>query len=445
MAVNVEFDFQPQFDIIWQGDYRELALYSGRGAGKSWAYADYCVLYAFYKKRRILCCREIQNSISDSVLALLAKSIENRNLDKYFNIQKNAIYCTNGSEFIFKGIKHSIESIKSMANIDLCWIEEAQTTSDDSINILLPTIFRNKGAKILYSYNRRYLNDAVEKRFHGKEIPKGAIVKEVHWKDNRYFTQAMCEEMEYNFKTDPEMANHIWNGALMPSGNDAAVIPLNWLRKCVDAHKKLEYKPKAFKYMGLDFADGGTDKSAIAIRHGSVVTFINEFEKPFINKTVEYADSFAKQYGIVRLHFDAIGIGAGAKGDFNRLQRDYTAEPHIGSASPSGKDSKFTDSMTNGQFFRNLKAQAWWSIRLKVENTMRLLDGEKIDPSSCIFFDGNLLNIDKLLLELAQASYKHDDGKLLIDKSPDGQDSPNLADAVIMAFAHDLRKGLKAR
>ena len=439
-----DFKFMPQFRVLFE-DYRELAMYSGRGSGKSFATADYLVLAALTGKHRILCTREIQNSIGDSVIALLADSIEKHGVSQYFDVQKNAIYCSTGSEFIFKGIKHSVESIKSMANITLCWLEEAQTTSDASLNILLPTIFRNKGAKIIYTYNPRYANDAVYKRFNSETKPDHSIAVELDWRDNVYFSNAMKDEMAYNFKTDPEMAAHIWEGALMPAGNAAAVIPLNWLRKCIDAHKKLDYSPHAFKYMGLDFADGGADKSALAVRHGGILLHAHEFDKPFINQSVEYADGFARQYDIVRLHFDAIGIGAGAKGDFNRLNRNYTAEPHIGSASVNGKASKFTDSMTNGQFFKNLKAQSWWNIRLKVENTLRLLDGDKIDPATCFFIDSNIENLDKILLELSQAVYKHEDGKLMVNKAPDDKKSPNLADAVVMSFAHDTRKGLKAR
>lgn len=444
--MDVNFNFLPQFDCLWQEEYREIALHSGRGTGKSFAVADYLILASLTGKHRILCTREIQNSISDSVIALLADSIDRHGVSKYFDIQKSAIYCESGSEFIFKGIKHSIESIKSMANITICWLEEAQTTSDESLNILLPTIFRNKGAKIIYTYNPRYANDAVFKRFNGEETPSNSIVKKLDWRDNIYFDDAMREEMAYAYRVDPAMAAHIWEGELMPSGNATAVIPHNWLKKCVDAHKKLDWKPQAFKYMGLDFADGGSDKSALAIRHGSIITHVHEFEQPFINKSVEYADGFARQHEVIRVHFDAIGIGAGAKGDFNRLNRDYTAEPHIGSASPHGKDTKFTDSMTNGQFFRNLKAQSWWHLRLRVENTLRLLDGEAVNPEHCLFIDGNIDKIDKVLLELAQASYKHEDGKLMVDKAPDeGMKSPNMADAIVMSFVHATKKGLKAR
>ena len=204
--------------------------------------------------------------------------------------------------------------------------------------------------------------------------------------------------------------------------------------------------PDSCKYVGLDFADGGSDKSAMALRQGPLLLDVMEFEEKYINQSVARADSYAKLHGAYRLHFDSIGIGAGAKGDFNRItEREYIAMPHIGSASPFGKDYKFTDAMTNGAFFRNLKAQAWWNIRLKVENTLRLLDGEAVDPVQCFFISGKIPKLDKLLLELSQASYKHEDGKLTVDKQPDDKPSPNMADAVVMSFAYDVRGGLKAR
>ena len=447
---NFQPHFQPKFKILYTGIYRELALYSGRGAGKSHAVAEYLVLAALVRKVRILCTREIQTSIADSVLKLLADKIDFYKLNAYFDVQRTAIYClATGSEFIFKGIARNIQSIKSMEGVDICWLEEAQTASKESLDILLPTIFRNEGAKVIYTYNPRFANDAVYQRFHTDVIPEKAIVHRVDWRDNVYFSDAMKEEMAFAKKHDPEMAMHILEGELCPSPNDIAVIPLAWLKKCIDVHLALNL-PQAFKYVGLDFADGGQDKSAIALREGALLLEAFELDKKdFINQTVAQADSYAKMHEVTRVHFDSIGIGAGAKGDFNRVtDRHYIAQPHIGSAQPFGFDSKFTDNMTNGQFFRNLKAQAWWNIRLKVENTLRLLDGNTtINPLSCFFISGKIPDkqLDKLLMELSQASYKHEDGKLMVDKAPDDQASPNMADAVVMAYIHDARNGLKAR
>ncbi len=443
-------DILEQFRVLFD-DYRELALYSGRGAGKSWAVASYLVITAYSKKVRILCTREIQNSIADSVIKLLSDTIHRYKLSPYFAIQRSTIYCKdNGSEFIFKGISNNIDSIKSMENVNICWLEEAQKASKESLDILIPTIFRNKGAQIIYSYNPRAANDAVYQRFHGKALPPKSIVKKVDWRDNPYFLDDMKEARAFDMENDPEMAMHVWEAALCPSPNDIAVIPQAWLRKCVNAHVKLKLElPDYYQHVGLDFADGGMDKSALALREGPVLLDVLEFKENYINGSVTRADLYAKSHkNVTKLFYDANGIGAGAKGDFSRItERTYRAVPFMGSKSAFGKDYDFNGQSTNGEFFRNCKAQAWWHIRFCVQNTLRLLKGVEVNPRKCFFISNDISENtrEKLIMELGQASYKHEDGKLMVDKQPDDQPSPNMADGVIMAFAHDIKSGLKAK
>ena len=117
----------------------------------------------------------------------------------------------------------------------------------------------------------------------------------------------------------------------------------------------------------------------------------------------------------------------------------------MGGNSPHGKDEIYIDDITNGNYFRNLKAQSWWNLRKKLENTIKLLDGEKIDISTCLILDKNIKKLDSLIIELSQASYEHDESKLKVNKQPNGSDSPNLADAVVMAFSRSIKNGLKAR
>lgn len=443
--MDVDVRIQKQFIELFTADYQEYALWSGRGAGKSWAVADYLVLKALESKKRILCTREIQNSITDSVMKLLADRISYHKFDAYFDIQKSSIFCINGSEFIFKGLKHNINSIKSMEAINITWIEEAQTISHESLDILLPTIFRVQDAKIIYTYNPCYSTDAIYERFHGEEKPINSIVKQVSGDANKYFSDAMKAERDFNFKTDPEVANHIWNGALCPTSSAMSVLPLQWLRKAVGAHTKFNIRPE-FNYAGFDIADTGEDHCALAYVTGPILQDVVEFDRNYISESVKFVDDWARDKNITRIYYDATGLGAGAKSDFNRItDRDYTVEPFLGAHSPEGKDKIFTDKITNGQYFRNKKAQSWWNLRLRLENTLRLLDGEQINPNRCLFINENIINLDKLLLELSQASYKHEESKLMVDKQPNDEASPNMADAIHMAFTRDLRGGIKAR
>ena len=447
---------QAQFRELYEADYQEFALYSGRSAGKSRAVAQYLIFKAFSSNIRILCVREIKESAKDSVFKDLKDAASDFNLEDAFVFKDRKIICKRtGSDIIYRGVYRNTDSLKSLSGINICWVEEAQTVSQEALDILLPTIFRNKGAKVIYTYNPRMSTDAVYKRFNSGITPPNSIVKRVDWRQNVYFRDKMKEEMDFAFKYDPEMAMHIWEGELCPSPNDIAVLPQHWLRQSIEAYKK--FKPNlGFKYMGLDFADGGKDKSAIAYRKGPVVHDAFEFESKFISDAVARADGYAKMHDsadnrqrVLDLYFDAIGIGAGAKDDFNRIaNRYYIAHPHVGSASPNGANKKFTDTMTNGQFFRNLKAQAWWHLRLRLENTLRLLDGNSVRLEECFFISDATMSrdsLEKLIRELGQASYKHEDGKLMVDKAPNAKASPNMADAVVMAFLFDMKNGLRAR
>ena len=435
--------------LIDNNPYDEIALWSGRGAGKSRAVAQYIILRTLSENIKVLCIRQIRDSAKDSVFAEIEEAAIDYGLDDHFKFGTREILAKRtGSKIIYRGLHDNIHSIKSISNIKLCWVEEAHELKQEALQLLYPTILRNEGAKIIYTYNPNTATDAIYKRFNDKHQPPNSKVLRVDWRDNPYFDKKLKSRMAFDKKYDPEMAMHIWEGELCPSPNDIAVIPLAWLRKCVDAHLKLKLDlplPDTYKYVGLDIADGGKDKSALALRHGPLLLDAFEFDGD-IMQAVPRADLYAKEHGALRVHFDSIGIGAGAKIDFNRISnREYLAEPHIGSAVPFGKDHKFTDNMTNGQFFRNLKAQAWWHIRLRVENTLRLLDGEDIAPRKCFFISSKIPKLDKVLMELGQASYKHEDGKLMVDKQPDDQPSPNLADSVVMAFIRDARSGLKAR
>lgn len=435
---------QKAFRCLYTNDWREFALHGGRGSAKSHEAAQYFIIKAL-NGSRILCLREIQLSISESVHALICDKIDQLGLMDHFQIFKTEITCVSGGIFLFKGIRHNTESIKSMHNITDVWIEEAQTATVESLVILLPTIFRNNNPQILYTFNSRYSSDAVSQRFLENDPPDKTIIKEVSWRDNKYFSEDMKDEMAFNFKTDPDMAQHIWEGKYLPNSSAMSVIPLHWLKQCLGAHLKLGLAAGGFDYVGFDIADTGKDHSSIVHRTGALIRYAEEFDNRYISDAVDKVNGYCKGKNIIRVHYDAAGVGSGAKGDFNRIDRSYIAETFLGAAKVQGYDRVFTDGISNGQYFRNLKAQAWWNIRLRVENTLRLLDGEKIDPNKCLFISENIINVDKLMLELSQATYKHDDSKLIVDKQPDKQDSPNIGDAVVLSFAHDLKKGLRTR
>ena len=131
--------FAPAFEELFR-PHRYKVFYGGRGSGKSWSVARALLLLGYEKPMRILCAREIQRSISDSVHKLLCEQIDAIGLSGAYTITRDAIRCTSGTEFIFKGLRSNPQEIKSTEGVDICWVEEAAAVSADSWDILIPTV-----------------------------------------------------------------------------------------------------------------------------------------------------------------------------------------------------------------------------------------------------------------------------------------------------------------
>lgn len=129
-----------QYKPFFRDHYRFNVSYGGRGRGATWNIARGLLAESLTEKHRILCTREFQNSISESVYEVIVSQIALLGLDKYFSIQKTSIESVNGSEFIFKGLRHNVDSIKSMEGITRCWIAEADKVPQDSLDKLIPTV-----------------------------------------------------------------------------------------------------------------------------------------------------------------------------------------------------------------------------------------------------------------------------------------------------------------
>lgn len=190
---------------------RYKVAYGGRGSGKSWTAARCLILFSLKTKIRVLCTRQLQTSIKDSVHKLLSDSIQSMGLDAFFDITRDTIRCTQtGSEFIFKGIQNNINEIKSIEGIDYCWVEEAQSVSEESWSILIPTI-RKEGSEIWVTFNPDREEDATFQRF-VKNTPPDSIVQLVNYYDNAWFPDVLRNEMEYDKEVDYGKYEHIWLG-----------------------------------------------------------------------------------------------------------------------------------------------------------------------------------------------------------------------------------------
>lgn len=189
---------------------RYKVAFGGRGSGKSWSIATALIILSLKSKCRILCTRQLQTSIKDSVHKLLCDRINDLELLDYFTITKDSIRCYNGSEFLFKGIQNNVMEIKSMEGIDYCWVEEAQSVSNESWDILIPTI-RKEGSEIWISFNPERDDDPTYQRFVLKP-PPDCISALINYYDNKHFPDVLRQEMEYCKKVDYSRYENVWLG-----------------------------------------------------------------------------------------------------------------------------------------------------------------------------------------------------------------------------------------
>ena len=207
-----EPEYSPVFDPLLDPS-RYKGAWGGRGSGKSQFFADLLIARAIKTPGfRALCCREIQKSLKESAKRLLEQKIEFYGLGSFFDVQTSEIKTPGGGLIAFAGLQdHTSESIKSYEGFDVAWVEEAQTVSHRSLNLLRPTI-RKPGSELWFSWNPRFDTDAVDEMLRGEEKPTGSIVVRANWSDNEYFPDELEQERLDCMRQQPEQYDHIWEG-----------------------------------------------------------------------------------------------------------------------------------------------------------------------------------------------------------------------------------------
>jgi phage terminase large subunit len=193
---------------------RFKGAYGGRGGAKSHFFAEQTVIRTYPEPKRILCIREVQKSIRDSVYNLIVQKIDKFEARGFYTITQTEIRGANGSEVIFAGMQDmNAETLKSIEGVDYCWVEEAQTLSAKSLRILIPTI-RKKGSELWFSWNPRFADDPVDEFFRGEHPHPDSIAVAVGWQDNPWFHETELErDKDHDYAKDADMAEHVWGGA----------------------------------------------------------------------------------------------------------------------------------------------------------------------------------------------------------------------------------------
>lgn len=208
---NLDIELPDRLAEIFHGPARYRGAFGGRGSTKSWGFGRMALVKSLEKKRRILCARELQTSIKDSVLRLLIDQIELLGLQDYFDYGESYLWVpSTGSRFLFKGLRSNSREIKSMEKVDIAWIEEAQAVSKSSWKDLTPTI-RAPGSEIWLTFNPDEETDPTYQRFVVNPPPNSKIIK-INFDENPWMPPELEEERLHMLATDTDAYDHVWLG-----------------------------------------------------------------------------------------------------------------------------------------------------------------------------------------------------------------------------------------
>ena len=420
---------------------RYKVLYGGRGSGKSYFLAELAVEVARRIGTVILCAREFQGSLDDSVYQLLIETIERLGYTDEFDILKSTItHKGTGAKFVFYGIKNNVTKIKSIQGVGVCWVEEAEAVTKNSWDVLIPSIRGDKNAEIWVSFNPKNILDDTYQRFI-VHPPKDIISLKANYDANPYFndTPLLADMLECR-ERDEDLYRHIWLGEPV-ADSELAIIKPSWIEAAIDAHEKLGFSAAGRRILGFDVADEGDDANATVLRHGSVVTDMQQWRGQDVIYSADKVYLYAQEQNIDRIVYDNIGVGAGVKAQFRRKNGKVQTLGFNAGGAVYKPDAKYTDDKKNRDMFANIKAQAWWMVRDRFYKTWRAVHhGDSYPEDQLISLSSSLHELEYLTAELSRPQVDYDqNGRVKVESKKDmkkrGIPSPNRADALVMAFA----------
>ena len=448
---NPDPTLNPCLEDFWLTPARNRVLYGGRSSSKSWDAAGFAIFLSNSCKIRVLCTRQFQSKIEESVYTLLKIQINRFNLGHRFRILENKIINRyTGSEFIFYGLWRSIDEIKSLEGIDIHWAEEAHLLTEEQWEILNPTI-RKQGSQHWIIFNPRLVTDFVYRRF-VTNPPPNTIVRKINYNDNPFLSNTMYAEIEAAKAEDYENYLHVYEGN-PKSDDEESVIKRSHVMAAIDGHNALGIQISGIRRIGFDVADAGEDYCAMVESYGSLNVWADQWKA----KEDELLKSCSKVWAKARelnalIVYDAIGVGATSGAKFNELNTSNKVriehQKFFAGGAVAKPDSQYQRSgIKNRDYFANIKAQAWWLIADRFRNTYNAVrNGQSFNDDDMIFIDGNMPHLNQLIDELTSPKQDYDNaGRVKVEGKKDLSKrdiaSPNLADAFIMAnLSGEMRK-----
>ena len=459
---------------------RFMILIGGRGSGKTIVKGNHGLIGMHDGGRNLMCIREFQSSITDSVHAVLSDEIKRLELDNSDVTERTIKFTHNNSMARFMGLSRNPESVKSAFGFLDWWIEEAQFLSAKSLRTLTPTARKKpkkglpgkqkeidtdeidmENVQMVFCANPASSEDPFSQRFivpFQSELDEFGIYEDdmhlvikMNYDSNPWFSDSGLEEERlFDLKNLPRSTyDWVWNGGFNDEIENGLIKP-EWFDSCVDAHEKLGFKPFGVSRVTHDPSDLGNDPKACAVRKGNIITNIIQRSDLDVNEGSDWALGLAINEGVDDYEWDVGGMGVTLKRDVNTaLQgKKITAYQFNGASSvdnpkgiyePSGA-TNIVQQMTWEKVCKNLRAQCYLKLRDRIFRTHQAVsNGVMTDPDNLISFSADCDNLKTLRAELCRMPIKPNMGGLfeLYTKKEMREKfkvrSPNCADAVMMS------------
>lgn len=437
--------------------------YGGRGGGKTKDKVKSIVLEATIRRVRVLVTRELQNSIEESVKAEIEACIDDLDLHHFFKITEKQIVGLNGSKFIFKGLKNNINNIKSIANVDIVLVEEAENVSDISWEKLLPSIRPNSGrAIVIVIFNPASMLDSTWQTWI-VNTPLRTLLTKCNYDDNKHFPAFLEAQRLHDEKTlPPRRYNNKWLG--IPAGPEGdIIIDLEWLEAARFASHHPDWVKAGPKKVAYDPAGQGRDANAAVYADGNCIVDVDEWVKSSdLRVATRRALSMVRRNKAATFTYDECGgFGDGVSvfvdDNVTGKDKDDTGEPLLpirlevvpfNAGDPvlaSDDETIIGTEKTPAEIYSNQKAHAHGVVAQMLYNTFRFIElGERdIDPLEMLSFDIDDDDMwKKIMREMSTALWVKSEAnsKKKVESKKDmkkrtGQESPNINDCVIMCYA----------
>lgn len=461
----VDLDIHHKLLPFMQVDKRVKIAVGGRGSGKSLGVAGLLLTKA-WSGATVLCTRQYQNSINDSVYAVLCQEIDRLDWGGW-RILRDEILSPNGGRIFFRGLERNITSVKSLGGVNICAIEEGESVSDRSLRVLTPSIRSKAGAdgvmpEVWICMNRGSSQDAVAKRYleraertlhkEGYYEDEEIIVVQMNYDDNPWFPPELELERKSNKQrmTDAEY-RHTWLGEYYDSVPNCIIRP-EWFDSCLDAHldgrfKRL-FEPKGAVVAGFD-PGGGDDDSALSVRHGSIIKYCDTLSDRPIDENADWACSQARGFRPELFVYDSDGMGGGLKRHIDDAFKvtDTKVVAFRGGMTDGAKTGVRVGDIKRD--YRNNRAYYYSMLADRMFATHRLVTDNILSPiEDLISIDtSGVADVDGLRSELCRLPLVYNaNGLVQLMSKPDMMSkhnipSPNMADSLMMScLAPQIRR-----